>query len=45
MNYLPTAARVTIPEKQTDLLTGKTVQGEVTLPPRGVLALAREAKA
>ncbi len=41
MNYLPTDNRITIPGRQTDLLTGETVSGETTLPPRGVLVLTK----
>ena len=42
MNYLPRENRVTLPEGQKDLLTGRIVGGNVTLPPRGVLVLIKE---
>ena len=39
MNYLPREARVSVGPAQWELLTGQTVSGDVTLPPRGVLVL------
>jgi len=42
MNYLPRENRVLVEKKQRDLLTGQSVVGEVTLPPRGVLVLTEE---
>jgi beta-galactosidase len=39
MNYLPREARVSVGPAQRELLTGQTVSGDVTLPPRGVLVL------
>jgi len=45
MNYLPRENPITLPETQTDLLTGDAVGGKVTLPPRGVLVLAKEREA
>jgi beta-galactosidase len=42
MNYLPRESRVLVEKKQRDLLTGRLLTGEVTLPPRGVLVLTAE---